>query len=235
MERAVQFKRRVRDDRMPSVTLESNLSGSIPLKTALDDITQWEKSHLSGNYRLRFGGSGDVMNNAIGSFMMAIGLAIVAVFMVLSSQFESFIQPFIITLSIPVSLSGAALALYLTGNSLNIMSAMGMIILFGLVAKNAILMVDYTNTLRKRGYSRREALLAACPVRLRPVLMTTVAMVAGMSPMALGFGSGGPLRAPMALVVIGGLISSMLLTLFVVPVAYDFFARWNFLKDEIKT
>ncbi len=235
VERAVQFKRRVRDDRMPSVTLESNLSGSIPLKTALDDITQWEKSHLSGNYRLRFGGSGDVMNNAIGSFMMAIGLAIVAVFMVLSSQFESFIQPFIITLSIPVSLSGAALALYLTGNSLNIMSAMGLIILFGLVAKNAILMVDYTNTLRKRGYSRREALLAACPVRLRPVLMTTVAMVAGMSPMALGFGSGGPLRAPMALVVIGGLISSMLLTLFVVPVAYDFFARWNFLKDEIKT
>jgi HAE1 family hydrophobic/amphiphilic exporter-1 len=235
VESAFQFRRRVRDDRMPSVTLESNLSGSIPLKTALDDINQWKKVHLSGAYRLRFGGSGDVMNNAIGSFMIAIGLAIVAVFMVLASQFESFIQPFIITLSIPVSLSGAALALYLTGNSLNIMSAMGLIILFGLVAKNAILMVDYTNTLRKRGYSRRDALLSACPVRLRPVLMTTVAMVAGMSPMALGFGSGGPLRAPMALVVMGGLLSSMLLTLFVVPVAYDFFARWSFFsKDEIQ-
>ncbi len=235
VESEVQFKRRVRDDRMPSVTLESNLAGNFPLKTALDKINQWKKAHLSGDYHLRFGGSGDVMNNAIGSFMMAIGLAIVAVFMVLSSQFESFIQPFIITLSIPVSLSGAALALYLTGNSLNIMSAMGLIILFGLVAKNAILMVDYTNTLRKRGYSRRDALLSACPVRLRPVLMTTVAMVAGMSPMALGFGSGGPLRAPMALVVMGGLLSSMLLTLFVVPVAYDCFARWNFFsKDELK-
>jgi HAE1 family hydrophobic/amphiphilic exporter-1 len=236
VESAVQFKRRVRDDRMPSVTLESNLSGNIPLKTALDDITQWKKDHLPGNYRLRFGGSGDVMNNAIGSFMMAIGLAIIAVFMVLASQFESFVQPFIITLSIPVSLSGAALALYLTVNSLNIMSAMGLIILFGLVAKNAILMVDYTNTLRKRGYSRRDALLAACPVRLRPILMTTVAMVAGMSPMALGIGSGGPLRAPMALVVMGGLISSMLLTLFIVPVAYDFFARWNVFsqKNEVK-
>ncbi len=222
-----QYKRRVRDDRMPSVTLESNLTVNMPLKAALDHIEQWKKNNLTGGYELRFGGSGDVMKNAVGSFMMAIGLSIVAVFMVLASQFESFIQPFIITLSIPVSLSGAALALYLTGNSLNIMSAMGLIILFGLVAKNAILMVDYTNTLRKRGIPLRQSLLSACPVRLRPVLMTTVAMVVGMFPMALGLGAGGPLRAPMALVVIGGLISSMVLTLFVVPVAYEFFARWN--------
>ena len=128
--------------------------------------------------------------------------------------------------SIPVSVVGAIIALRVTGSSFNLMSAMGLIILFGLVAKNAILLVDYTNTVRKKGKDCRDALIEACPIRFRPVLMTTLAMIAGMLPMSFGWGAGGALRVPMALVVIGGLLSSMLLTLIVVPVVYDRVNSW---------
>lgn len=217
---------RVRDDRLPSLEVNANIVGDQTLGNAMDAIRSWASTLVPVEYRFRFGGSGDVLNQAIGQFTIALLLAVLAVYMVLASQFEHFLMPFVIMVSIPVSVVGAIFALWATGNSFNLMSAMGLIILFGLVAKNAILLVDYANTLRRRGMERRAALMEACPVRLRPVLMTTVAMVAGMLPMAFGWGAGGALRAPMALVVVGGLLSSMALTLIVVPVVYDRLISW---------
>ena len=123
----------------------------------------------------------------------------------------------------PFSFIGAFGALLITGNTLNIFSFIGLVLLMGLVKKNAILLVDYTNTLRNRGIERREAILQAGPVRLRPILMTTFAMVFGMMPIAVGFGEGSETRTPMAIATIGGLLTSLFLTLIVIPVAYDLF------------
>jgi predicted RND superfamily exporter protein len=144
-------------------------------------------------------------------------------YMVLASQFESFVHPFTVLLSMPLSFIGAFGALLVTGKTLNVFSFIGLILLMGLVKKNAILLVDYTNTLRARGVARREAILEAGPVRLRPILMTTFAMIFGMLPVALGVGEGAETRAPMGIAVIGGLLTSLFLTLVVVPAAYDLF------------
>ncbi|RPJ40204.1 MAG: efflux RND transporter permease subunit [Deltaproteobacteria bacterium] len=153
--------------------------------------------------------------------MFALLLGVVMAYMVLAAQFESFGQPIIILLSLPFSFIGAFGALFLTGRTLNIFSFIGLILLMGLVKKNAILLVDYTNTLRQRGLAIREAILEAGPVRLRPILMTTFAMIFGMLPVALGAGEGAETRSPMGIAVIGGLLTSLFLTLIVVPVAYD--------------
>jgi predicted RND superfamily exporter protein len=144
-------------------------------------------------------------------------------YMVLAAQFESFIHPFTVLLSLPLSFIGAFGALLITGKTLNVFSYIGLILLMGLVKKNAILLVDYTNTLRARGVPRREAILEAGPVRLRPILMTTVAMIFGMLPVAFGVGEGAETRSPMGVSVIGGLLTSLFLTLAVVPAAYDLF------------
>jgi HAE1 family hydrophobic/amphiphilic exporter-1 len=142
------------------------------------------------------------------------------VYMILAAQFESFVHPFTIMFSLPVSLIGAMGLLMLTGERISIFSLIGVILLMGLVTKNAILLVDYTITLRRRGMERNDALLKAGPIRLRPILMTTAAMVFGMLPTALKIGEGSESRAPMAIAVIGGLITSTLLTLVVIPVVY---------------
>jgi HAE1 family hydrophobic/amphiphilic exporter-1 len=141
---------------------------------------------------------------------------------VLAAQFESFIHPLTIMLSLPLSVVGALGALVLAGQTMSIFTMIGIIMLMGLVTKNAILLIDYTNTLRDRdGMARDAALLKAGPVRLRPILMTTLAMIFGMLPIALGRGAGAESRAPMAVAVIGGLTTSTLLTLIVVPVVYS--------------
>jgi HAE1 family hydrophobic/amphiphilic exporter-1 len=142
--------------------------------------------------------------------------------MILAAQFESFVHPFTIMLSLPLSVGGALGALALTGRTLNIFSMIGMIMLMGLVTKNAILLVDYTNQLRGRGMDKTEALLRAGPVRLRPILMTAFSTVAGMIPIAIGLGEGAEVRAPMGTCVVGGMITSTLLTLVVIPVMYSF-------------
>ena len=146
----------------------------------------------------------------------------ILIFLILASQFESLLQPMAIMLSLPLSLVGVLLALLLTGTTLNIMSMIGIIMLMGLVTKNAILLIDNANERRRAGSDRRQALIDAGAVRLRPILMTTTAMIAGMLPVALALGEGGAFRAPMARAVIGGLITSTLLTLVVVPVAYTY-------------
>lgn len=151
-------------------------------------------------------------------------LAVLFIYMILASQFGSFVHPLTVMLALPFSISGALIALYLGGFNLDMVGLIGMILLMGLVAKNSILLVEFTNQLRRRGLEVNEAILEAGPIRLRPIVMTTLAMILGMAPLAAGLGSGSEMRQPMGVAVIGGLLTSMLLTLVVVPVAYSLIA-----------
>jgi HAE1 family hydrophobic/amphiphilic exporter-1 len=151
---------------------------------------------------------------------MALLQAIVIVYMILAMQFNSFVHPFTVMLALPLSTVGAFGALYVTGDTLSIISMIGMITLTALVVKNSILLVDYTNTLREKGMERNQAVLQAAPVRLRPILMTAVTTMLGVLPVALGYSAGGEVRSGMGRATFGGMLASTLLTLFVVPVAY---------------
>ena len=178
---------------------------------------------LPPGYSVRLGGETEELAETMGYVVESILLAVVLIFLILASQLESFTQPFAIMMSLPLSLIGVLLALLITDDTLNIMSMIGIIMLMGLVTKNAILLVDNANERRALGIERRQALIEAGAVRLRPIMMTTLAMIFGMLPIALALGEGGGFRAPMARAVIGGLITSTMLTLVVVPVAYTYF------------
>jgi HAE1 family hydrophobic/amphiphilic exporter-1 len=174
-------------------------------------------------YTVRLGGETQDFRETVGYIIESMVLAVVFIYLVLASQFGSFLQPLAIMLSLPLSMVGVLIALLLTGTTFNIMSMIGLILLTGLVTKNAILLVDFANQARRRGIERRDALIDAGEIRLRPIVMTTLAMIFGMMPLALAIGAGAEFRAPMARAVIGGLITSSLLTLVVVPVVYTFF------------
>lgn len=219
-----------RVDRQRAVILFANLEGK-PLGQAKTELDAISSKILSSDYTAGYKGTADMMGETFGYLMFALVLGIVMAYMILASQFESFIHPITVLLSMPLSFIGAFGALWITGKTLNIFSFIGLILLMGLVKKNAILLVDYTNTLRHRGMGIKEAILHAGPVRLRPILMTTFAMVLGMMPIALGLGEGAETRAPMAIATIGGLVTSLFLTLIVVPVAYDLFDElWGKIK-----
>jgi len=192
----------------------SEASGAI--NTAVAGIT------FPDGYSYVLGGETEELQETMGYVLESMILAIVLIFLILASQFESLTQPFAIMLSLPLSLIGVLLALLITNDTLNMMSMIGVIMLMGLVTKNAILLVDNANERRGHGTDRRTALIEAGAVRLRPIIMTTAAMVFGMMPIALALGEGGGFRAPMARAVIGGLITSTLLTLIVIPVAYTY-------------
>ncbi len=206
--------------RQKEIRISANLSGRF-LGDALRDIQNGTKKiNFKPGYSASIVGEGEMQSESFGNIFLSFGLAIVFVYIVLAAQFESFIHPFSIMLALPMAIIGAVLLLLIFGNSLSVVSLIGIIMLMGLVTKNGILLVDYTNVLRGRGLNRFEALQKAGPTRLRPILMTTFAMIFGMMPVALGFGEGGEFRAPMGQAVIGGLITSTLLTLFIVPVVY---------------
>src|SRR5262249_8360861 len=154
------------------------------------------------------------------SLVFALILGIVIGYMILGVQFNSFIHPLTVLLAMPFAVTGALVTLWLTGDTLNMMSMIGLVLLMGLVKKNSIILVDYTNQLRDAGLSVTDALLKACPIRLRPILMTSIATVAGAVPAALGLGPGAETRAPMARGIIGGIVLSTLITLVLVPVFY---------------
>jgi HAE1 family hydrophobic/amphiphilic exporter-1 len=188
-----------------------------------------DSTGLPPGYHAVFTGDIQNLNETKGYVLEAILLAVVFIYLILASLFGSFLQPLAIMLALPLSFIGVTLALLLTRGNLNVMTMIGIIMLMGLVTKNGILLVDFTNQQRKAGKERREALLMAGRIRLRPIVMTTVAMIFGMLPLALAVGAGAEARAPMARAVIGGLITSTLLTLFVVPVVYtllDDAAAW---------
>jgi HAE1 family hydrophobic/amphiphilic exporter-1 len=193
---------------------------------ALGDVADRAKRAIDGiglppGYHAVF--SGDVQNlrETQGYVLEAIILAIVFIYLILASLFGSFLQPLSIMLALPLSFIGVALALLITGGNINVMTMIGIIMLMGLVTKNGILLIDFANSQRERGMEREEALLTSGRIRLRPIIMTTIAMIFGMLPLALAIGAGAEQRAPMARAVIGGLITSTLLTLFVVPVVYS--------------
>jgi multidrug efflux pump subunit AcrB len=177
---------------------------------------------LPQGYRLEVGGGQQDMKETFSAAVAALGLAVIFIYLVLASQFGSFFQPVAIMVSLPLALIGVLLALLFTRTTLNIFSIIGFIMLMGLVTKNAILLVDFTNQAIRAGKPMKEALLEAGQVRLRPILMTTMAMIFGMLPMAIGEGSGGELLAPMGRAVIGGVITSTVLTLLIVPVLYTY-------------
>ncbi|MES2758443.1 MAG: efflux RND transporter permease subunit [Pseudomonadota bacterium] len=177
---------------------------------------------LPDGVRFDVGGEAERMAETMSGFVAAIVIAIIFIYLVLASQFGSFLQPVAIMMSLPLSMIGVLLALLVTGSTLNIFSVIGIVMLMGLVTKNAILLVDFTNHGQREGKTQHAAILDAGQVRLRPILMTTLAMIFGMLPMAIGMGDGGEQQAPMGRAVIGGVITSTLLTLVVVPVAYTY-------------
>ncbi len=207
-------------DRQRATTLFAGTEKSKPAQEAMNDLERITKKNLTPEMSFRFMGMSDAMLDAFKNIVFALILAVIMVYMILAAQFESFVHPFTIMFSLPVSLIGAMGLLMVTGERINIFSLIGVILLMGLVTKNAILLVDYTITLRHQGMERTEAILKAGPIRLRPILMTTAAMVFGMLPTAFKIGEGSEARAPMAIAVIGGLITSTLLTLVVIPVVY---------------
>ena len=187
---------------------------------------------MPANFEWGFLGDVELMQESAAAMGLAMLLAVAFIYIVLASQFESFLEPFLIMLSLPLAVVGALLAILLTGNNLGMPAMIGMVMLMGLVTKNAILLIDMTNHYVREGMPVEEAILTAGPIRLRPILMTTMAMILGMLPSALGRGEGGEFRAPISIATIGGLITSTALTLVVVPVAYLLLARF---LERVKT
>jgi len=214
-------------DRQRSMMIFANLEQDKPLADAIKDLNAISARILQPGMTAQYKGMAETMGESFRFLMFALALGIILAYMVLAAQFESFLHPVTVLLSLPLSFIGAFGALLLFGQTISIMSLIGLILLMGLVKKNAILLIDYTNTLRERGMTRREAILAAGPVRLRPILMTTFAMIFGMLPVALGVGEGSESRSPMGVAVIGGLLTSLFLTLAVVPATYDLFDEWK--------
>lgn len=219
-----------RTDRRRKVTVYANLiEGTKTLGEAVPEITSLvKKMELPPSYTYRFSGNAEAMQESFGYLLLALGLAVALVYMILASQFESFVHPLTIMLSLPFALIGAFIGLLITHLTLNIFTCIGLIMLIGLVTKNAILLIDYTNTLREKELLNvRDALIHAGSTRLMPILMTTISMIFGMLPAALSRGEGSESGASMSIAVIGGLVSSMFLTLLVVPVVYSVVESWR--------
>jgi hydrophobe/amphiphile efflux-1 (HAE1) family protein len=214
-----------RRNRERAIGIFANMAAGKSQAEALDEVDKIGKQVLPDGYRLVLSGSAQTFKESFQSLLFALLLGIFVAYMVLASQFNSFIHPVTVLLALPFSVTGAFIALAVGGHSLNLYSMIGIILLMGIVKKNSILLVDFTNERRVGGLGLREALLEACPIRLRPILMTSVATVVAAIPPALGLGPGAETRIPMALVVIGGVLVSTLLTLIVVPCAYSLFAR----------
>jgi hydrophobic/amphiphilic exporter-1 (mainly G- bacteria), HAE1 family len=204
-------------NRERAITVQANTQNR-PLSEVIGDIeTRLRSVPLPAGYRLTQGGETEDQNEVFGRILLALGVAVLLMYLILVVQFGSFLDPFAIMLSLPLSLVGVVLGLLVTGNTLNIMSMIGVILLAGIVAKNAILLIDFAKWAKEKGMSRRDAIVEAGGIRLRPILMTSFALTAGMVPVALGTGEGAQFRAPMGIAVIGGLVTSTLLTLLVIP------------------
>jgi len=210
-----------RSNRQFTVSLQADMAPGHALDEASADIRKLLAGlNMPPDMSFRLQGQSKILDETTANMIMAIGLAMIFVYMVLASQFESFVQPIVIMLALPIAVPFALFTLWATGRTLNLWSALGMLLLLGVVKKNSILQVDYANTLRAAGMPLREAIVEACRTRLRPILMTTFAIIAGLVPTALGIGIGGTGRAAIAVTVIGGQSLCLFLTLLLVPVAY---------------
>ena len=216
-----------RFDRLPSVTVEATLVGQYDLGRAIADLQRVAAEELPVEARTSFTGAAELFLETSGSLYFTFGFALLIVFLVLAAQFESFMHPLIILLTVPVGVTGALLALLVTGQSLNIYSQIGCVLLIGLMAKNGILIVEFANQLRAEGLPVRDAILAGASQRLRPILMTVLCTILGALPLAMATGAGAESRIAIGVVVIGGLLLSTVLTLFLTPVLYDLLARFT--------
>jgi hydrophobic/amphiphilic exporter-1 (mainly G- bacteria), HAE1 family len=210
---------------------------ALPLGEAVTKVQEAAKPLLPPGYAIKFTGQAEEFGKTTKYMAFAFIMAIILLYMVLASQFNSFLQPFIIMLAQPLAIIGGVMALWLTGHTLNIFSMIGLVLLIGLVAKNSILLVDLTNQRREQGMGIDAALQDACPIRLRPVLMTSLTIILALLPAALGFGAGAETNGPLSVAVIGGMITSTLLTLVVVPAVYSLaihgMERFSWVKTSI--
>jgi len=210
------------------VSVYANVAIGFPLDVAAAHTVQSIKEiGLPAGYSYRFTGQVKVLEETTWNLLLAMLLASIFMYMVLAAQFGSFSHPFIIMLTLPLSIPFALFSLWITGRALSLWSSLGMFLLLGIVKKNGILQVDYTNRLRAAGIGVREAILEANRVRLRPILMTTLSIVAGLIPVAVGIGAGSEQRASIAVTIIGGQTLCLILTLLVVPVAYSYLAEFE--------
>lgn len=231
LSQVVEIKERItlkditRRDRERAIGIYSNLGEGVSQAVALKEAKRVASEVLPENYRVVFSGSAETFVKSFRSLLFVLYLGIIVAYMVLGTQYNSFVHPLTVLLALPFSVSGALIALRVTDLSLNIFSLIGLILLMGIVKKNSIMLVDFTNQRRAEGLPLKEALLTACPQRLRPILMTSFATMAAAVPPALALGPGAETRIPMAVVVLGGVAVSAFLTLFVVPCAYSLMAK----------
>jgi HAE1 family hydrophobic/amphiphilic exporter-1 len=217
-----------RHGRQRSVTVMANLE-DLTVGDAIAQIQEIAEETIPEGVSISFSGSAEAFLESIRQFGLAIGLAILVIYMLLAAQFESLLHPLTIMLALPLAMVGALGGLLALGMTINLFSLIGIILLFGLVTKNSILLVDFANQLRAQGFDKLEAMLTAAPIRMRPVLMTAISMIFGVLPAATGLGPGSESRAPMAVATAAGMFSSTLLTLLIVPVFYlvlSDFAEW---------
>ena len=214
-------------NRVRSATISANLIPVVSLGQALDDLDRIAQADLPPTVRHELAGQSKEFRESSNSLYFLFLLAVVFIYLVLAAQFESFIHPLTILLSVPLAVVGALISLFVFGQSMNIFSQIGLIMLIGLVTKNSILIVEYSNQLRARGREVTEAVVEAAKIRLRPILMTSFATVFGILPIAIGFGAGAESRRPLGIAVVGGLIFSTFLTLLLVPSMYTLLARFS--------
>ncbi len=212
-----------RRDMQRVVMVEANYDGRSMTAVTGDMKKNIASIAIPTGYGVAFGGESEDFAETVGYIVESLILAIIFIYLVLASQFGSFLHPLAIMVAVPLSMVGVMIALLVSGSTFNLMSMIGVILLIGLVTKNAILLVEFANQRRAKGIDRRTALIDAGEIRLRPIVMTTLAMIFGMMPLALALGAGAEFRAPMARAVVGGLITSSILTLVVLPVVYTFF------------
>jgi len=210
-----------RENQQREVVVTANLKGAKISQVVPKIKEKVEELELPPNYRVEFSGEQEEMTKSFRSLIFAFSLAVLLVYMIMAAQFESLRHPLLILFTLPMGLIGAVWALLITGQTLNVISIIGMVVLAGIVVNDAIVKIDYTNQLRKRGLAVREAILEASRVRLRPILMTTVTTALGLFPMSLGLGKGAELQQPLAISVIGGLMLATFLTLILIPLAYE--------------
>ncbi len=223
-----------RSNRQRAITVTANMKPGVSQQTAMEYIEKSAKKMFEPGYMIDQGGSSKTFKESFQSLILALVLGLVIAYMVLASQFNSFIDPVTILMALPFSFSGAFFALLITGQSLNMYSMIGLLLLMGIVKKNSILLIEFTNTVRDRGTREAtNALIEACPIRLRPILMTSFATIAAAVPSATATGAGSETMRPMAICLIGGVFVSTALTLFVVPVVYQLMDKFK-KRDEVR-
>ena len=208
-----------------SATITANLAPELSLGEALDFMDATAREVLPEGYTTQLNGESREFRSSSGSLALVFALSLLFIFLVLAAQFESFVDPLIIMISVPLSMLGALLALKLSGGTLNVFSQIGLITLVGLITKHGILIVEFANQLREQGVDKLEAVKRSAALRLRPILMTTGAMVLGALPLALASGAGAESRQQIGWVIVGGMTLGTLLTVFVVPTVYTLLSR----------